>query len=262
MPQTPNHEEREQSRLQIAAKVRGLRVARGWPQRALALQLGLSQSRLSELERGAGSFTAEQLIAVLRLFNVDLGDLLPAADPEDALQNALILHGAAHLRRVPGVLVPTRFTDPHAVVLATLTEPRPARLVTALAPLLLQRVEQLSLAALRLELRGLHREHRLGWLLESVGQALAAPPPGADLGWRRRAARLGAVITAELARFTPPDATEGAAPELFDAAIRSAASVDQVWRAQASPTARRWGMVTALQPDDFQAALWGAHDAR
>ena len=51
-------QEREQSRLQIAAKVRSLRAARGWTQRALAGQLGLSQSRLSELERGAGSFTA------------------------------------------------------------------------------------------------------------------------------------------------------------------------------------------------------------
>jgi len=37
---------------------------------ALAGQLGLEQSRLSEIERGDVSFTAEQFVAILKLFNV------------------------------------------------------------------------------------------------------------------------------------------------------------------------------------------------
>ena len=39
-------------------------------QSRLARLLGLSQNRLSEIERGEGSFTAEQLIVLLKTFNL------------------------------------------------------------------------------------------------------------------------------------------------------------------------------------------------
>ena len=59
-------------RLAIASKVRDLRKARRWTQAELSKRLHLSQNRLSEIERGAGSFTAEQLLVILKLFNVPL----------------------------------------------------------------------------------------------------------------------------------------------------------------------------------------------
>jgi transcriptional regulator with XRE-family HTH domain len=58
-------------RLQISTKVRDLHTGRRWTQAELAKPLGRSQARLSEVERGQGSFSAEQLLEILRLFNVD-----------------------------------------------------------------------------------------------------------------------------------------------------------------------------------------------
>src|SRR5262245_15672041 len=86
-------------RRRIADQVRALRQERHWTQATLADRLGLSQSRLSEIERGAGSFTAEQLLAMLRTFNVPLSYFAaPTRDPEAEIQNALARLGAAHLQ--------------------------------------------------------------------------------------------------------------------------------------------------------------------
>lgn len=247
---TPLHDVRER----IAARVRALRQARGWTQAELGSRLGLSQARLSEIERGGGSFTAEQLIAVLELFNVPIGEFLLPADPDDALQNALIHLGATHLRQVPHVAPAYRETNVADAIGATLLGSRASRLVTALAPVLVRHVDALSLPALRLGLAG--RERRLGWLLENVREALTVAPPDADADWRRRAARASTVIADELAHFSPPT---GGAPDLFEPTIRSDATRDLVWRHGASGISRRWGIVSELQPDDFRKALWSAH---
>src|SRR6185436_20500519 len=62
--------ELDRRRSDVAAKVRALRKARRWTQAELGKRLGLSQARLSEIEGGDGSFTAEQLLLLLKLFNV------------------------------------------------------------------------------------------------------------------------------------------------------------------------------------------------
>lgn len=54
----------------IAGKIRALRWDRHWTQVELARKLGLSQGRYSEIERGQGSFTAEQFLEMLKLFQV------------------------------------------------------------------------------------------------------------------------------------------------------------------------------------------------
>ena len=62
----------EKTKADIARKVHDLRRGRRWTQAELARRLDLSQSRLSEVERGDGSFTAEQFLTILRLFNVSV----------------------------------------------------------------------------------------------------------------------------------------------------------------------------------------------
>ncbi|MBL8617077.1 MAG: helix-turn-helix transcriptional regulator [Deltaproteobacteria bacterium] len=255
-PSTPLLEARER----IAAQVRALRRARGWSQAALAAQLGLSQARLSELERGGGSFSAEHLLALVTLFNVPISAFLPPAEADDELQNALIRFGAAHLRQVPGVAPSDRYSTPGEAISAVLLGARAPRFVTALAPVIVDQHEALPIPALRAQLLAAGRARRLGWLLENVRLGLAAPPPQADAAWRRRAARAALLLDEELARFPTP--AEDDAPDLFDPNIRSAQTLAQVWEAQASPTSRRWGIVSALQPEDFQAALWSAHEPR
>jgi XRE family transcriptional regulator, fatty acid utilization regulator len=77
-------------RAQISRKVRELRTGRRRTQAELAKRLGLSQARLSEIERGQGSFSAEQLLEIFQLFNVD-PSFFAGARPvshEDQLWNA------------------------------------------------------------------------------------------------------------------------------------------------------------------------------
>lgn len=256
MPSTALHPGLAETRLRVAARLRALRKERGWTQVELAAHLGLSQARLSEIERGGGSFTAEQLIEVLRLFNVDIAEFLPPGNADDELQNALIRYGATHLRQVPGVAATGRYSSPSEAILATLLESRSSRLVTALAPVLLTHIDSISLPGLRLWLRKEHREHRLGWLLENVRDALTHVPPDADASWKRRAARAITVLNGELEHF-PADLADSP-PDLFDPTIRSPRSRDRVWNHEASAISRRWGIVSDLVPDDFRTAIWSA----
>ena len=237
-----------------------MRLERGWTQVELARHLGLSQARLSKIEHGCSSFAAEQLIAVLGLFNVDIGEFLPPARADDELQNALIQHGASHLRPVPGVATTGRYSNPSDAILATLLDSRSSRLVTALAPVLVKNIDTISLPGVRLWLRKEGRAHRLGWLLENVRDALRVSPSDADAAWKRRAARALTVLNGELEHFGAEPGLS--APDLFDPTIRSSRSRDLVWEHQATDISRRWGIVSELQPDDFRKALWSAHGPR
>src|SRR4051812_19664007 len=125
----------EKERVAIARKVRALRTARQWTQAELAARLGLSQSRLSEIERGAGSFTAEQFLEILRLFNVTPDDFVTVEHAGDqALQNALARLGARQLRESPDVLPSERLREVDRVLREVLSSAESPRLVTALAP--------------------------------------------------------------------------------------------------------------------------------
>jgi transcriptional regulator with XRE-family HTH domain len=242
--------ELDRRRTAVAAKVRELRKARRWTQAELGERLGLSQARLSEIEGGDGSFTAEQLLTVLALFNVSLSEFVPEVDVEDDLHNALVRHGAHHLRTIPSVAPTSRFADPADAIVGVLLDPRSARLVTALAPIIVQHVDRLSLPALRARLSTAGREARLGWLLENVRDALQSISPP-DAASRRRASRTLTVLSNELERF---ERHPGETPDLFDSTIRSRRSRDLVWQ-RASPISRRWGIATDLNTDDFVEAL-------
>lgn len=86
------------ARERIASEVRSLRNTRGWTLEELAKHLAISKSRLSDIERGEGSFTAEQFLEILALFNVTATHFAPPSrDAADQLQNALARFGAASL---------------------------------------------------------------------------------------------------------------------------------------------------------------------
>src|SRR5262249_18893316 len=94
----------ERNRARIAREVKRLREDRRWTQAELSKRLGLSQSRLSEIERGQGSFTAEQFLTILKLFNVSVTRFASARKPSTELQNALARLGADHLQESQEVL--------------------------------------------------------------------------------------------------------------------------------------------------------------
>jgi transcriptional regulator with XRE-family HTH domain len=240
----------------IAHEIRGLRLERRWTQAGLAERLGLSQNRLSEIERGDGSFTAEQFLRVLRLFNVDLRRFAPEKEDHDsALQNALSRLGAAELQESADVLPTDEHSDAAAVVREALAGGVP-RFLTALAPVLVRNVDRLRLKKLFVDLRDAGLEHRLGWVVENTVEAARAElAAGAPRKWAQLCRRAELVLGRFLLAIPTPTAEP--LPEvldLIDPSIRSDQSLKEV-NAAASAISRKWKVVSGLQPQDFLKAL-------
>mgnify|MGYP000864521232 CR=1 FL=1 len=243
-------------RTEIGSKVRALRTQRLWTQAELAKRLGLSQARLSEIERGLGSFSAEHLLELLRLFNVDVSHFESSPpDPTSQLQNALARLGARHLVESENVLPSSRIAHVNEVVLEVLADARNPRLVTALARVLVARIDevQLDLLASRLELLGL--AHRLGWLVDNTVAALeeleaGQPTPRATLMQVRRASL---VLGTWLAR-TKTAKPSAARDDILDSSIRTKTTSFAVFTARSS-ISQRWGIISSLAVDDFLKAL-------
>jgi hypothetical protein len=69
------------------------------------------------------------------------------------------------------------------------------------------------------------------------------------------------VLLESFLSFVSARSDEGAAPpDVLDAAIRSKQTLNEVVAAS-SPISRRWGIASALQPEDFAVALRSAHAA-
>jgi transcriptional regulator with XRE-family HTH domain len=240
----------------VTGRVRALRTGSRMTQKELAARLGLSQGRLSEIERGDGSFTAEQLLLMLRLFNVPASHFLPPAHDQGAeIQNALVRLGAAHLHEVAEVLPTERLEDVADVVREALLDATPRHL-TALAPVLVQNVDRMSLRKLRADLVEAGLDRRLGWLVDNTREALRQElrgPLRRPVAQRYR--RADVVLDTFLGFAAPP---EDAALDLLDVTIASPKTRREVAEVS-SPISKRWGIVTDLQPKDFVEALRAAH---
>lgn len=239
-------------RLTIVRKVREVRLARGWTQAELARKLGLSQARLSVVERGGGTLSAEQLIAFLAFANLPLSELIPRQDPEDELQNALARLGALHLRELDDVVPTERFERVDDAVLGTLAAPRSARLLVALGPVLVWNIDHLPLDHLHARLRRIGLAHRLGWLVQSLLEGLVTAEVQGE--WDRRRRRAELLLGALLQRMEAPASSKERLPDPLDPEIRSVKSLD-IERHNSDPVARRWGVATDLGSADFARAL-------
>lgn len=242
-------------RTEIGSKVRALRTQRLWTQAELAKRLDLSQARLSEIERGLGSFSAEHLLELLRLFNVDVSHFESSPpDPTSQLQNALARLGARHLVESENVLPSARIAHVNEVVLEVLADPSNPRFVTALAAVLVTRIEEVQLDVIASRLYPLGLSHRLSWVVDNTVTALdelaATRVNGPLAQWRR--ARL--VLGAWLERTNPKNAPATKREDVLDVMIRSDASVKDAKR-DGSGISRRWGVVSWLTVDDFVVAL-------
>ena len=248
----------EHARRRVATHVRELRRGRGWTQAELAARLHLSQNRLSELERGDGSFTAEQLLVILKLFNVPVS-LFGQADEADqvtTLQNALARLGALELQESDRVLPSERLEQVNDVIREAVLSRAP-RLITAIAPVLARNADRVNLHVIDDALLETGLSGRLPWVVDNTIEALTAELTGPlPRSWTQTYRRASVVLDAYRERVAArADRLE--LLDVLDPNIRSKKSVDEV-RAQSSPIARRWGIVTGLQPSDFIAALRGA----
>lgn len=238
-----------------------MRTDRHWNQRELASRLGLSQSRLSEIERGDGSFTAEQFVLLLQLFNTGVSQFVDEKTTTDSqLQNALVRLGAAHLRESDDVIPSERLDDVNRVVVEVLIDGS-ARLVTALAPVLVANTDYIGLRRIESDLRDLGLENRLGWLVENVNAAihdeLSTQPA---ITWRRQYQRAAVQLTQFLEsvsrRLRTSEGDHQLPQDILDSSIRSSATLAKT-KAARSSISERWNIITALQPEDFSQALRG-----
>jgi XRE family aerobic/anaerobic benzoate catabolism transcriptional regulator len=81
---------------EIGYLVRNERAKRGMTRKTLAKQTGMSERYLAQIELGDGNPSILTLDAVARGLNLDLFDLLPAVEPDEARRRALV-----HLRQLP-----------------------------------------------------------------------------------------------------------------------------------------------------------------
>ena len=241
---------REHRRQRIAKRFRELRIARGLTLRELAVQLDISPSRLSEIERGAGSFSAEQLISILEIFNVPISDFTANSfDPAVQLQKALARLGATHLYESPRGVPSELLVEVNETVREALLDGAP-RLVTALPSVLVQNIHSISLSRLQAELAELALQNRLGWLVDSALDAIDEVQNNGVRDPKLREARLRLGSLARRLEEALPSSIE----DILDRSIRSERTLDLV-RKNRSSIATKWNVITTLQPDDFRKAL-------
>lgn len=248
--------------ISIGEKVRALRTERGMTQRALAKQLGLSQARLSELERGAGSFSAEQFLMILKVFNAAVADFDPGSlrDPGAQLQSSLVRLGASQLHEVEQLIPSADFAELHKVIRDSLISGSP-RLLTALGPVLIKTIDIINLRALYDELKRIGLERRLGFVIENVRDAILLQGELLSAPANRRQRRASFLLDEFLALLRHVEPASPSAPlDVIDRSIRSKKSLERV-QAASSESAKRWGVVTSLQLSDFAHALAGAREA-
>ncbi len=234
---------------EIGTKTRALRQQRKWSQAELAAKLGLSQNRLSEIERGAGSFSAEQLLLLLALFNVPISTFSDeTSDPERTLQNALARLGASNLHESDRVLPSEQLTEVSDVIREVLVSGSP-RLVTGAAPVLLRHVRAINLRRIQADLQRLGFENRLPWLVANTLRAFELIHDKVAPAFARGAASLQMFLTLTRNNQAPP-----ATIDVLDPSIRSEKTVEAT-RRKSSDISRQWGIVTALTPEDFVEPL-------
>jgi len=254
LPGVPDPEE-------IAQKVRSLRKNRGVSQGELARLLQFSPSRLCEIEQGKGSFSAEQLLFLLKYFNVPLSHFETSpADPGDAIQKALAHYGAEHLVENRNLLPSERLEQLDTVIRETLLDAGSARWIAALAPVLVRNIDRVNLQKLHAQFHDYGLQNRFLWVLDNVAQAvreaLEEPLPRKQLIPLRKTQTALEAFHAWL-RPQPWDSPE--APEdTLGPGILAPESRNEI-RAGSSEISKRWKILTPIQVEDFKNALRESH---
>jgi transcriptional regulator with XRE-family HTH domain len=249
----------------LGSKVRELRKERRWTQQGLAALLGITQGHLSQLERGNRSFSAEQLLTILKQFNVQLDYFATEKTSAGSqLQNALARQGASHLAESENVLPSERLKNATAVIRETLVSADSARQIAAVAPVFVNHAGQINLTRLRNEFAELGLENRFGWAIESTLEAIRLESAQVlSREWRLKYRRAAVIIETYTAPFIIPGPSHNPDQpppfEILDSDLTSPESLKEVL-ANISPLARKWRIATRLEVDDFVRALRAARD--
>ena len=172
------------------------------------------------------------------------------------LQNALARLGATHLVESEDVLPSERVAHVNEVVREALVDASQPRLLTALAPVLVARVDAVHLHQIEAQLATLGLQHRLGWLVENTCTALRdSKKPTAAAVTRQRSRALAVLSTwLSAARARAPGKS---VRDVLDPSVRSEESLQCVDKERTN-ISRRWGVLTSLTVADFKKALEAA----
>jgi transcriptional regulator with XRE-family HTH domain len=246
----------------IARKVYTLRKERLWPQVLLAAKLGISQNRLSEIENGQGSFTAEQLITILQLFNVPIDYFDTSTNSaQAALLNALVRFGAKHLGETEGPVPPQAFYDAGNVVREVLYSAASPRQIAALAPVFVDN-NGTSIINRLLQSPEAVVFNRVFWLLENILEAIKIElnqkdrplAPGLVTKYKRAETLIDFVLTSPNMTHYPVQTVD-----ILDQDLISSQSVEEAIE-NSSSISKKWKVVSRLQVEDFHQALRDAHE--
>jgi len=161
------------ARIEIGLKLKALREGRLFSQAELAKRLEISQAGLSKIERGASSLNTEDLLQVLRIFNVPVSYFYPDQEQrshEDILQNALSRLGATELF-VNASLPSENLEQANQVIREVLVDGRNPRHITALAPVFVAQLHQVHLPRLSAEFIQLGLPQRPGSAIRNQSRA-------------------------------------------------------------------------------------------
>lgn len=254
-------------RLFIGDRIRALRKERRWTQAQLAELLGISQNHLSGLERGQGSFTAEHLLTILKNFNVPIDYFSPGkTERQDQLQSALARLGATHLHESPQTLPTQAFKDVADAVREALVAAESSRQITAVAPVIVENINRVSLKKIQTQLLEIGLGQRLGWALENTLHALrhelTQPLPRE---WRLKYRRAEVILKSFTALPWPGkdiaqarEAITGS-NDVLDHDIASDKSLEET-RQASSELSKHWSITTRIQKEDFIQALRAARE--
>jgi transcriptional regulator with XRE-family HTH domain len=251
----------------IGEKVRDLRKARHLSQLRLAALLGISQGYLSKLESGNASFSARQLLFILKYFNVPIDFFAPQKSGVGSqIQNALAREGANHLIEDEAILPSDRLKTAVKAIREALVSADSSRQLTAIAPVLVVHAGQINLSRLRNEFRELGLENRFNWAIESTLEAIKSEgshvlPREWRLKYRRAALIIDSYFATSFGAHGVGYDAEAATPaDVLDAGITSPETLREV-SANLSPIARKWRVITTIELDDFIRALRAARGA-
>lgn len=238
-----------------------LRKERRLSQAEFAQILGLSQQRLSEIERTGGSITAEQLVSLLQRFNLPLSYFanVERQDEESALQNSLARLGAKHLRESPNILAPEKWDHPDHVIFEVLYAHPSSRLIPALAPVIVANIHKINFNKLSKLFFDAGLVFRLSWVEEStlkaINNRLEEPilPHHLKSSYRRAQAALTTVVLYQnhIQKNVPKEDTPD---DFLDPDIISNKS-RELAKKERDRLAGKWRIVTRIKQKDFDEAL-------
>lgn len=243
--------------LYIGAQLRKVREKNLLSQNEAALSLGISQSRLSKIERGQAKLYADELVRLVQQLNIPLELFfkeLQGAE-HDRLQNALAALGAKDLAESQDVLPSSRLLNATRLLSEILISAPDTRQVAGLAPVVVANIRNLNLAVVWNEFRARGLERRLGWLLDNVREATVRElSENHEITLAlRNTYRSASTILEDFLNFHKPH-VENQPEDIVEVNPYSAAALEAA-KSERSETSRRWGVLSRLRPEDFQEAL-------